>query len=588
MTQDGTTITVDSQNKDNDNQNHKDAKSISSNQEYPACPSNILDFPIENHDDDRIGMEDILDGMVDYINHAQMPFTIAVQGEWGLGKTSFLYLLKDRLCEKDSEESPTKETTQSQNLFQNQDKNDRQNNCRHLYYSVWIDACDFALLQSPISAIINMLQSMVYQISKLKPVLDENQKMDKHIKKIKSATKSTMKNIVKLVAKNVITSSAKVATAGIINEKMIDELAAIITDSWSNTNNKQNSQDSNLSAIKQLHKDITHLIECVLDQKYQDNYLFTKNIKDINKTPKKRGIVFFIDNLDRIDPTLAVEILEVTKNIFNFSNSVFIVALDNNIALRGLQAKLGTLSKNNEQIFRAYFDKFVQQSISLPPQSSTTVLLLFNLLTEVNYFSEIELESPKNYTIKLNFINSHSEMTLRQVLTDFAIFSFESSNPRLIKRFVNTLSLLLHIRQAKNSRSLEILTTPVDTITKALMFIVICIQYSFLDIYKIMISPDFTGRCRLCLTDIYTKKSVLDHLENELYQAFNIDKTDMTNFNNRLYQSILRVILALRAIEHMTKSTYEFNGKLIEAIETAILSEQKPVFSKTGFKSYWH
>ena len=156
MTQDGTTITVDSQNKDNDNQNHKDAKSISSNQEYPACPSNILDFPIENHDDDRIGMEDILDGMVDYINHAQMPFTIAVQGEWGLGKTSFLYLLKDRLCEKDSEESPTKETTQSQNLFQNQDKNDRQNNCRHLYYSVLIDACDFALLQSPISAIINI------------------------------------------------------------------------------------------------------------------------------------------------------------------------------------------------------------------------------------------------------------------------------------------------------------------------------------------------------------------------------------------------------------------------------------------------
>ena len=584
MTQDGTTITVDSQNKDNDNQNHKNAKSISSNQEYPACPSNILDFPIENHDDDRIGMEDILDGMVDYINHAQMPFTIAVQGEWGMGKTSFLYLLKDRLCEKDSEESPTKETTQSQNLFQNQGKNDRQNNCRHLYYSVWIDACDFALLQSPISAVINMLQSMVYQISKLKPVLDEDQKMYKHLKKIKSATKSTMKNMVKLVAKNVITSSAKVATAGIINEKMIDDLAAVITDSWSNTNNKQNSQDSNLSAIKQLHKDITHLIECVLDQKYQDNYLFTQNIKDINKNPKKRGIVFFIDNLDRIDPTLAVEILEVTKNIFNFSNSVFIVALDNNIALRGLQAKLGTLSENNEQIFRAYFDKFVQQSISLPPQSSTTVLLLFKLLTDVNYFSEFELTSPKNHLIKINFIKRHSVTTLREVLSDFALFSFDSSNPRLIKRFVNTLSLLLRIRQAKNN-NFGFLTTPVDTITKALMFIIVCIQYSFLDIYKTIISPDFT--CRLLPEYIYTKKSVLDHLENKLYQTFNIDKADMTNFNSRTYQSILRVILALRAIEHMTKSTHEFNEKLVEAIETAILSEQKPVFSKTGLKSHW-
>ena len=101
-----------------------------------SIPSNVLDRPIESLEDDLIGTKDLQDGLIEYIKLADKPFTIALQGEWGLGKTSFLNLLKTQLCDKNNS----------------------------LYYSVWIDASDFTLLQSPTSAVINMLQSMVYQI----------------------------------------------------------------------------------------------------------------------------------------------------------------------------------------------------------------------------------------------------------------------------------------------------------------------------------------------------------------------------------------------------------------------------------------
>ena len=142
MTPNETDAQVDAQNEvcTTPDLQEKEASSNSSHDMVGTTPSNVLDRPIESLEDDLIGTKDLQDGLIDYIKRADKPFTIALQGEWGLGKTSFLNLLKTQLCDKNNS----------------------------LYYSVWIDACDFTLLQSPTSAVINMLQSMVYQIGNLR------------------------------------------------------------------------------------------------------------------------------------------------------------------------------------------------------------------------------------------------------------------------------------------------------------------------------------------------------------------------------------------------------------------------------------
>ena len=54
-------------------------------------------------------------------------------------------------------------------------------------------------------------------------------------------------------------------------------------------------------------------------------------------TPGK--IVFLIDDLDRVPPATAVEILDITKNIFDIPNCVFILAIDYEVVVKGLEGK---------------------------------------------------------------------------------------------------------------------------------------------------------------------------------------------------------------------------------------------------------
>ena len=71
------------------------------------------------------------------------------------------------------------------------------------------------------------------------------------------------------------------------------------------------SPDARESDIAQLKEEIARLIEDALAH-----------------DASKQGFTFYIDDLDRIDPPVAVEILELLKNIFDLERCVFILAID--------------------------------------------------------------------------------------------------------------------------------------------------------------------------------------------------------------------------------------------------------------------
>ena len=60
----------------------------------------------------------------------------------------------------------------------------------------------------------------------------------------------------------------------------------------------------------------------------------------MKKNPYKR-VVFFIDDLDRINPVDAVEVLESLKNIFDIKDRIFILAIDYDVVVKGLEEKFG-------------------------------------------------------------------------------------------------------------------------------------------------------------------------------------------------------------------------------------------------------
>lgn len=505
-----------------------------------SIPSNVLDRPIESLEDDLIGTKDLQDGLIEYIKRADKPFTIALQGEWGLGKTSFLNLLKTQLCDKNNS----------------------------LYYSVWIDACDFTLLQSPTSAVINMLQSMVYQIGNLNPTIMADQQGKEYIKK----AISFIKNIGKPVLIKTITKGIEIATAGVVSE---DITKPVISNLLSNTNEQNNNnQENTLSAVKELRGDITNLIEYIFDPDNKENCIFIEN-----KYQEKQGIVFFIDNLDRIDPTLAVEILEITQNIFNFEKCVFILALDYTIAIRGLQSKLGELTSDNEVIFRKYFDKFVQQSISIPAQSTAVSKFLFKLLEDVNLLKGRELN---------NFYQ------LKDTILNFAVNSLDY-NPRFIKQFTNTLSLALLINEAhnknnnnnkedKNKQSPTGNIERQNTITKSLTFVILCIQISYPQIYRELSSSSFVSEiisAPRIRKSIFNNNNVITREEpTSVLNKWN-DKLSEKFKNNRTIESqIFETIDTLRSIEEAAEDIGLFNKGLETAIKISTYTKTQSLFKK--------
>lgn len=56
--------------------------------------SSIIDVPRKHTQEDLFGIQVYQDALIQYIKLTDTPITIALQGEWGSGKTSLMNLLK--------------------------------------------------------------------------------------------------------------------------------------------------------------------------------------------------------------------------------------------------------------------------------------------------------------------------------------------------------------------------------------------------------------------------------------------------------------------------------------------------------------
>ena len=57
--------------------------------------SSIIDVPRKHTQEDLFGIQVYQDALIKYIRLTDTPITIALQGEWGSGKTSLMNLLKE-------------------------------------------------------------------------------------------------------------------------------------------------------------------------------------------------------------------------------------------------------------------------------------------------------------------------------------------------------------------------------------------------------------------------------------------------------------------------------------------------------------
>lgn len=359
--------------------------------------SSIIDIPRQHSQDDLFGIKVYQDALVEYIQYTNTPITIALQGEWGSGKTSLMNLLRWNLCDVDN--AP--------------------------YFPVWINTWQFSLMKTPSQAIMSILEACINQIGALNP---DQHKWDESKKKISG------------IFKKMASVGTKVAASTIgVDGGVVDELFSI--------------GNNGTSDILQLKEEIAKLIE-----------------ESLQNHPQKRGFTFYIDDLDRIDPPVAVEILELLKNIFDLEKCVFILAIDYDVVIKGLKPKFGELTDKNEREFRSFFDKIIQLPFSMPVASYNVDTFLVDALQKIEFFTPQELENAQ----------------LAEDLSEIARLSV-GCNPRSLKRLSNTLSLISIINRRMSENKEDNNTT-----NKLINFALVCMQIAYPYVYNQLIEePDF-------------------------------------------------------------------------------------------------
>jgi len=280
--------------------------------------SSVIDIPRKKNEADLFGIQKYQNALVEFVNHSHTPLTIALQGEWGSGKTSLMNLLDDELCDKGT------------------------------FYRVWINSWQYSLMRTPEEAILKIVEGMIEQI--LKTISDNDGK------------NKTVENV-KLMFKKISFSGGKFLA------KQIVDKVGLNSDGVDAFFDGGGSEGAEISGMK---KEIEKLIAEIIEK---------------NKDKNKLGFIFFIDDLDRIDPPVAVQILELLKNIFDLDKCIFILAIDYDVVIKGLEPKFGKLTDKNEREFRSFFDKIIQMPFSMPVASYTIDVYLLEALKNIGFVS---------------------------------------------------------------------------------------------------------------------------------------------------------------------------------------------------------
>lgn len=247
--------------------------------------------------------------------------------------------------------------------------------------------------------------------------------------------------------KDVATDKVKKATkflSGLANQVIANQIGLNIKDAAS-----ESFTEKNIAQIVEIKNLIASIINELIE--HSEN--------------KIKKVVFFVDDLDRIPPNDAVEVLESLKNIFDIPNCVFILAIDYDVVVKGLEGKFGKKTKENEREFRSFFDKIIQVPFTMPVGAYDITTFLKTKLNDLGV------------VVNPDSINQITKIVRYTV----------GNNPRSLKRYLNTFSLINQIMDDDEENEK-------DNDNIILLFAVLGIQVSYPQIFRLLTqNPDYLG-----------------------------------------------------------------------------------------------
>lgn len=409
------------------------------------------DKPIEKNIENQFKTTTYVDVMSDFISTCDTPMTIAIQGDWGTGKTSMMNMIWESLKQKGDE-----------------------------YNLVWFNTWQYSQFNLGDQVPNLLLNKLINEIS-------PNEKT-------KSELKSTFIKGMKFVSK----MGVSYATQGNVNlefdESTIDEIENLIN----------------------------------LKKKFEESVKNCLRFKG-----KNSRMVVFIDDLDRLQPQKAVEILETMKIFLDCEKCVFVLAVDYDVVARGVKAKYGeTLS---DEKGKSFFDKIIQLPFKMPVAKYDIDNYITKLMSVI-YNTKYNSKDVENY---------------REII-EHSI----GKNPRSIKRTVNSFTIINKVAEKENKLAFDDINV-LDAQRKVL-FVLLCMQLSLEDLYDYVLSQSTEDTSESFIKDLDIKAVFTDEADEntDIYknnaEMLDIFKKWSTNLlkasANTKYNDALADILSLSAI----------------------------------------
>lgn len=244
-----------------------------------------------------------IDGLSEFICKCNTPMTIAIQGDWGTGKTSIMNMVLDKL-----------------KAFE------REKPCglHFVEFNTW----QYSQFNMENQLSISLMSNIIDKLNKQNGVTKESIDF-----------KNTLKGL-----GNVVKKAAYVVTDYYLGGEAAEQLRAISGD------DEPSAETDPAKAIELLKTQFQNCVNKIVE----------------SKTPGKPDgrVIIFVDDLDRLQPMKAVEFLESMKLFLDCDRCVFVLAIDYGVVTRGVKAKYG--QDFDDEKGRSFFDKIIQVPFKMP------------------------------------------------------------------------------------------------------------------------------------------------------------------------------------------------------------------------------
>lgn len=437
----------------------------------------ITDMPCTSEEEDLLEISKYVKGLGKFIRECQTPMSIAIQGDWGTGKTSTLNLLKKNLeADKDT------------------------NGIKCVFFNTW----QYSQFNMEDSLYVSFVHNLVKQCGGNDEIL------------------------------KTVAGFGKLAFFKAIDWKFGTNASEIL-------DGFEKAKKDQMESVSKLQEDFAKLVK---------------------KTGKR--LVIFIDDLDRLNPEVAVELLEIIKLFVNVENSIFVLAIDYEVVVKGVRKKYG--ENLSEEKCRNFFDKIIQLPFKMPVERYNLTELVRKAVQEQTHMTD------EGVNIVAEFISD-----------------VMGTNPRTFKRLVNAFFLINSVNESGEEAE-----SKTKEINDVLMFCSLCIQMCLPKLYELMVTASTKKQLKELLEvkaaeeiRAYVTKYFIDMEEtdkefNEIIKGIRLFHEEVLNpvsekFKEEVVLEALFGLLAVTSITMVSADTAANSGRKSATKITHIRINEKEI-----------